>query len=76
MINIPDNLDNQLPDCEFMYNIISTKYPDKLRHLIQEARDKRAIGKQIDYAFIVEVKLEIKEAIMSVLSQKSKLSNY
>ena len=76
MINFPDYLDNQLPDREFMYSIISTKFPEKLRHLIQEARDKRAIGKQTDDAFIVEIKSEIKEAIMSVLSQKSKMLNY
>ena len=68
----PDYNDSQLPDREFMFSVISTKFPQALLSLIREAKDKRAIIEENDDSEIIEILPEIREAIMGVLSHKSK----
>ena len=72
MIYFPDYLETQIPDRKFMYSIISTMFPNALKQLIKEAKNKRALNVDNEDNDIIEIKPEIMEAIMGVLSQKSK----
>ena len=74
MIYFPDYLETQIPDRKFMYSIISTVFPNALRHLIKEAKAKRSLVVDNEDNDTIEIKPEIMEAIMGVLSQKSKSS--
>ena len=68
----PDYLDSQIPDRQFMYSIISTTYPNALKVLINDAKKKRSLVENNDDNEIIEMKPEIKEEILVVLSQRSK----
>ena len=68
----PDYLDSQIPDRQFMYISISSTYPNALKVLINDTKKKRSLVENNDDNEIIEMKAEIKEAIMGVLSQRSK----
>ena len=68
----PDYLDSQIPDRQFMYSIISSTYPNALKVLINDAKKKRSLVKNNDDNEMIEMKPEIKEEILGVLSQRSK----
>ena len=69
---IPDYSKNQLPDWSFLFNIVSTFYPNELQFLINQARDKRALTQDSESDDIIEIDPDIKAAIMNVLTSKSK----
>ena len=68
----PDYLDSQIPDRQFMYSIISSTYPNAFKVLINDAKKKRSLVENNDDNEIIEMKPEIKEEILGVLSQRSK----
>ena len=72
IIYIPYYSKNQFPDRSFLFNVVSTFYPNELQFLINQARDKRAWAQDSDSDDIIEIDPEIKAAIMNVLASKSK----
>ena len=72
MAFFPNYTESQLPDRDFMFSIVSTLYPNSLKELIDKAREKRSLGKNVDQDELIEIDPDILEAIMSTLSMKSK----
>ena len=62
----PNYLNSQIPDRQFMYSIISSTYPNALKVLINDAKKKISLVENNDDNEIIEMKQEIKEAIMGV----------
>ena len=71
---LPDYRDGELPERDYLFNIISTKYPKSLRELIEHARTQRAQQDLKDDEELIFISSEIKKEIMSVVSQKGKHS--
>ena len=72
MAFFPNYTESQLPDRDFMFSIVSTLYQNSLKELIDKAREKRSVGKDVDQDELIEIDPDILEAIMPTLSMKSK----
>ena len=68
----PDYLDGQLPDRNFMFSIIATKFPQTLAELVRDARKKRSLWEDVQGNDYIEIDPVIKSLIMNVLERKSK----
>ena len=67
----PDYQGKQLPDRNFLFTILSTKYPDELRKLVQEAKQNRKASEE-ELGELIEISTDIKKSIMNVLTIRSK----
>ena len=70
----PDLEAGTLPERSYLLTILSTKKPDEIKFLIQEAKSKRAVINSDDKDDLICVLPAIKDEILSVLPQKSKFS--
>ena len=68
----PEFEDSKLPERDFMIGILSTLRGDKMRQLIKTARSKRSIVNTSDQSQLVEMSVDIKDDLFSILPQKSK----
>jgi hypothetical protein len=71
MLYFPDYEEDEFPERDFLYTVISTLQPDVTKKLIQEAREKRSVHKTEDEEELVELDSEIKKEIFGVMAQKS-----
>ena len=71
MIYFPDYTESQLPDREFMFEIISTVYPKSLWELVGKAKEKRSLKEDADKDELIKIDPEVLNRIMSVLTMKS-----
>ena len=72
MVYFPDLEDNQLPEKEFMYGVLSTLHPDAVRDMVAEGMKKRAPIMEEDNGELVEVWGELKDSINCLFEMKSK----
>ena len=68
----PDYQDKELPEREFLFTIISTLHPDATKHLIQEARLKRAQPDPATENELIHIHPRIRDEILGVVTQKGK----
>ena len=68
----PDLKPSQLPEKEFLYGILCTLRPDGVRQLVATGVKSRSLAAEEDKDELIEVTVELKEAIMSLFSIKSK----
>ena len=68
----PDYTQNQQPEKEFMYAVLSTLKPDEVRALVASSVMHRAPISQDDKADLIEVTHELKDSISELSSMKSK----
>ena len=72
----PDYAKGQAPERDYLFGIASSLFPDALRELVEEARIKRAKYDDPDNDELIEMTPDIKDKILSVLTQKSKLPKH
>ena len=70
MICFPDYTESQLPDREFMFEIISAVYPKSLWEIVGKAKEKRSLKEDADKDELIEIGTEVLNRIMSVLTTK------
>ena len=68
----PNYTESQLSDRDFMFTIVSTLYPNSIKELIDKAREKHSLGKDVDQDELIEIDPDILEAIMSTFSMENK----
>ena len=66
----------QTPERDYLFGIACSLFPDILRELVKEARIKRATYDDPDNDELIKMTPNIKDKILSVLTQKSKLSKH
>ena len=68
----PDLKPSQLPEKEFLYGILCTLRPDGVRQLVETGVKNRSLAAEENKDELIEVTVELKEAIMGLFSMKSK----
>ena len=69
---VPDSEGSNYPDKEYFYTVLATTYPIETKDLVKQARSNRAITAAHKEKLMVEIKEDIKNEIMAVLTQKCK----
>ena len=72
----PSYRENQYPERDFMWTIVSTLRPEQTKKLIDEARKHRSIKGEGNQDELVEVDPDIYKEIQSTLSQKGKFGKF
>ena len=67
----PDYTDNQIPERDFLFKILSTIRTDVIRSMIKQSRDARSVKNHEDELIIL--KNDLMEEIKEITIQQSKL---
>ena len=68
---MPDLKENELPERQFFYGVLSTLYPDEMKSIIKAARKHRSISQSQNNDEKVELTDEIKNEIDEIFNQPS-----
>ena len=68
----PDLKPSQLPEKEFLYGIMCTLRPDGVRQLVAAGVKNRSPESPEDHGELIEITVELKDAIMNLFAMKSK----
>ena len=69
----PDYTDNQIPERDFLFKILSTIRTDVIRSMIKHSRDARSVKNHEDEDEFIILKDDLMEEIKEVTIQQSKL---
>ena len=72
MIYFPDYTSKQCPDKDYLFSVLRAVWGDKLKELIQVARNKRLIYEEPDINEFIEITEEMKKEIDEVFTKKSR----
>lgn len=70
---MPDLEENELPEKEFFFGILTTLYEDEVQKLIENARNHRATKEEDKENNLVEIKSSILQEIDALMDFKSKI---
>ena len=70
----PDYQNNQLPEYDFLFKVLSTIKGNEIKELISKSRASRSVENKEEEDDIIILKNELKDEIESVLRHKSKVT--
>ena len=76
MVYFPDYKDNQMPDRNYMFQILTTMRYEQVSNMLMNARKNRALQEKVDDNELVFVNKEMMKEIESRMAQKCKFELY